>query len=325
MPVQMKAIRVHAFGGPEVLQLEHVALPEPSRGQVLVRVGAAGVNPYDTYMRAGQYGARNPSLPYTPGSDAAGVVERVGPETGGLEAGDRVYTSGSLTGVYAEYALCGHEQLHPLPDSISFAQGAALHVPYATAYRALFQLAHATAGETVLIHGASGGVGIAAIQWARQIGMTTVGTAGSDEGMRLIRDQGVRHAFNHRAPSYRDDILAVTNGRGVDVVLEMFAHVNLGHDAKLLAPRGRIVVIGSRGDAQLTPRDLMSREASVIGMMLWAMPPADASETYAAIDAGLRTGALNPIVGLELPLAQAAEAHRRVLESPASGKIVLLP
>jgi NADPH2:quinone reductase len=325
METSMNAIRVETFGGPEVLQLKRVELARPGPGEVLVRVKAAGVNPYDTYMRAGQYGARNPALPYTPGSDAAGTVELLGPDTNGLKVGDRVYTSGTVTGAYAQYALCRRDQVHTLPASVNYPQGATLYVPYATAYRALVQLARVKPGETVLIHGASGGVGTAAIQWTRNLGMTVFGTAGSEDGLRLIRDEGVQRAFNHREPTYREEILEATNGRGVDVVLEMFANVNLGHDLKLLAHRGRVVVIGSRGDAQLTPRDLMSREASVFGIMLWATPAADAAEVYAAIEAGLRNQALRPVVALELPLADAAEAHRLVIESRATGKIVLLP
>ena len=321
----MTAIRVEAFGGPEVLRPQRVELPRPGRGQAVVRIMAAGVNPYDTYMRAGQYGARNPALPYTPGTDAAGTVEALGPGADGVGIGDRVYTSGTLSGAYAEYALCSVAQLHPLPDAVSYAQGAALNVPYATAYRALFHIAHAKSGETLLIHGASGGVGVAASQWARHLGMNVLGTAGGEAGLRFIRAQGVQHAFDHRSPTYREEILETTNGRGVDVVLEMLANVNLGHDLKLLRERGRVVVIGSRGDAQLTPRDLMSREASIFGLMLWAMPPSDAAETYAAMDAALESGALRPAIDVELPLSDAPQAHRRILESGHAGKIVLVP
>ena len=321
----MIAIRVEAFGGPEVLRPERLELPRPRRGQVLIRVRATGVNPYDTYMRAGQYGAGNPALPYTPGSDAAGTVEALGTGAEGLTIGDRVYTSGTLSGAYAEYALCTPAQLHLLPDSVSYSQGAALNVPYATAYRALFQLAHAKTGETLLIHGASRGVGVAATQWARQAGMSVLGTAGSEAGLRFIREQGVEHAFDHNSPSYREEVLETTNGHGVDVVLEMLANVNLGHDLKLLRQRGRVVVIGSRGDAQVTPRDLMSREASIVGVMLWTMPPSDAAEIYAAIGAGLRSATLRPVIGAELPLREAPEAHRRVIESRHAGKIVLVP
>lgn len=321
----MKAIRVHQFGGPEVLKLEDIPDPVPGPGQVVVRVKAAGVNPYDTYMRSGIYGARNPSLPYTPGSDAAGVVAAVGSGIDDVRPNDRVYMSGALTGAYAQLALATREQIHPLPDKISFAQGAGIHVPYGTAYRALFQVAHAKPGETVLVHGASGGVGVAALQFARARGLKAIGTAGSTDGLELVRQEGAALAVNHRTPGYQQQILDSTKGRGVDVILEMLANVNLGHDLKLLAPRGRVVVIGSRGDVQITPRDIMSREATVMGVMLWLVTPQESIEMYAAIGAGLESGVLRPVVGAELPLASAAEAQRRVMEATAHGKLVLVP
>jgi NADPH:quinone reductase len=321
----MKAVRVHEFGGPEVLQVRDVEVPRPRKDEVLIRVKAVGVNPYDTYMRSGAYGARNPKLPYTPGSDAAGTVESGGPEGDHLEVGARVYTTGTLTGAYAEFALCMIDQVHPLPERISYSQGAGVHVPYATAYRSLFQIAHAKPGETVLIHGASGGVGIAAIQWARAVGLKVIGTAGSDKGLQLITDQGAECSFNHKSANYQEKILEATQGRGVDVILEMLANVNLGQDLKMLANRGRVVVIGSRGDVQITPRDIMAREATITGVLLWSTSATEASEIHAAVQAGLRNGTLQPVVGTELPLADAGESHRRVMEPGALGKIVLIP
>jgi NADPH:quinone reductase len=321
----MKAIRVHRFGGPEVLALEDVPNPTPGTNEVVVRVKAAGVNPYDTYMRAGTYGARNPSLPYTPGSDAAGIVDAVGAGVGDLKVGDRVYTSRTLSGAYAELVLCTRAQLHALPENVSYAQGAGIYVPYATAYRSLFQLTHARPGETVLVHGASGGVGVAALQFAHAAGLRVIGTAGSDAGLALVKREGAELVVNHRVAGYQQAILDTTKGQGVDLILEMLANVNLGHDLKLLAPRGRVLVIGSRGDVPITPRDIMSREAAVIGVYLWGASPADAVEIHAALGAGMRSGVLRPVVGLELPLGSAPEAHRRVIESAALGKIVLVP
>src|SRR3989449_212169 len=234
----MKAIRVHEFGGPEVLRVEEVPTPEPGPGEVLVRMHAIGVNPVETYIRAGTY-TYKPALPYAPGNDGAGVVEQVGPDVNQFKPGDRVYTAGSLSGTYAEFALCRAEQVHPLPANVSFAQGAAMGTPYATAYRGLFQRAKAKPGETLLVHGASGGVGTAAVQLARARGLRVFGTAGSDEGRKLAREQGAHEGFEHRAPDHFEQILKATSGRGIDVIVEMLANVNLGKDLTILAKGGR--------------------------------------------------------------------------------------
>jgi NADPH2:quinone reductase len=320
----MKAIRVEAFGGPEVLKLESVPDPKPGPGQVLVRLKAVGVNPVETYVRSGLY-PRKPALPYTPGADGAGVVERTGQGAFKFQPGDRVYTSGTLSGSYAELALCEERDVHALPAKISFPQGAALGVPYATAYRALFLRAHAAPGETVLVHGASGGVGTAALQIARAGGFTVIGTAGTDEGLKLISAEGAHHVFNHRKPDYLKAILEQTGGRGVNVILEMLANVNLGKDLDLLAPGGRVVVIGSRGTVEIDPRATMGKDASILGMSLNNATAEELSSIHAALGAGLEEGTLRPIIGKELPLAKAAEAHKAVMEPGAHGKIVLIP
>lgn len=320
----MKAIRVHQFGGPEVLKLEELPTPKPESGQVLLRIHAVGVNPYDTYMRAGAY-AIKPSLPYTPGSDAAGTVEAVGSGVTKVKPGDRVYTAQTVTGAYSDYALALEDQVHPLPANITFEQGAGVWVPYGTAFHALHHFAKARAGETLLIHGASGGVGTAAIQIARAIGLTVFGTAGTDKGLEVVKREGAHQAFNHAKDGYQQDILKATAGRGVDVILEMLANVNLGGDLKLLALQGRVVVIGSRGDVTITPRDLMSRRASVLAFTLWAALPAEVAEIHAGIFAGLQDGTLRPVVGKRLPLADAARAHKEILEPGAVGKLVLVP
>ncbi len=320
----MKAIRVHQFGGPEVLKLEEIATPKPDAGQVLVRVRAAGVNPYDTYMRAGTY-AIKPHLPYTPGSDAAGTVEALGSGVAKVKVGDRVYTAQTLTGAYAEYALALEDQVHRLPQNISFEQGAGVWVPYCTAYHALYHFAKARAGETVLVHGASGGVGTASLQITRAMGLTVFGTAGTDRGLELVKREGAHEAFNHTNAGYQDQIMKATGGRGVDIILEMLANVNLGGDLKMLALHGRVIVIGSRGDATITPRDIMSRRASVLAFSLWALQPAEIAEIHAGLIAGLENGTLRPVVGKQLPLAEAARAHKEILEPGAAGKIVLVP
>ncbi|MCX6372434.1 MAG: NADPH:quinone reductase [Actinobacteria bacterium] len=311
----MRAIRVHEFGDPDVLRLEELPEPRPVDDELLVRVQAAGVNPVDTYVRAGAYG-KLPALPYTPGADAAGVLQ---------DSGARVYLSGSLSGAYAEYALCRPDQVHALPDNLSFAQGAALGVPYVTAYRALFQRAKALTGETMLVHGASGGVGLATVQFALAAGLTVVGTAGSDAGREQIAAQGAADVFDHRDPLHLRAAFDTTGGRGFDLIVELLASVNLGDDLTALARHGRVVVVGSRGAVEIDPRDLMNSDGAVLGMLLPNATADDIAEAHAAIGTGLRDGALRPVVSRELPLAEAARAHRHIMERPALGKIVLVP
>jgi NADPH2:quinone reductase len=320
----MKAIIVREFGAPEVLKLEDAAKPSPGLGQILVKVRAAGVNPADIYMRSGNY-ARKPALPYTPGVDGAGEVDSVGANVTRFKPGDRVYLAGSVTGTYAEYALVNATDAYTLPKSLTFAQGAAVHIPYATAYRSLFQLAHARPNEWLLVHGASGGVGVASIQFARAIGMRIIGTGGTDRGRELVAKEGAHHVLDHRAPDLAARVMEITGNNGADVILEMLANVNLGADLKMLAMRGRVVIIGSRGDVQITPRDIMAREAAVLGVLLWNVQPDEMAAIHAAVGAGLENGSLRPIVGKELPLAEAPRAHKEVLEPGAYGKIVLVP
>jgi NADPH2:quinone reductase len=320
----MKAIVVREFGGPEVLKLEEVPTPKPQANQVLVKVQAVGVNPYDTYMRNGTY-AIKPPLPYTPGSDAAGVVEAVSSAITKVKPGDRVYTARTVTGAYAEYVLALEDQVHRLPPNITFEQGAGIWVPYGTAYFALHHHAKARAGETVLVHGASGGVGTAALQMARAMGLTVFGTAGTDRGLDLVKREGAHQAFHHGKAGYQEEILKATAGKGVHIILEMLANVNLAGDLKLLGLLGRVIVIGNRGEVTINPRDLMSRRGSVLAFTLWAVTEAETAEIHAGIIAGLENGTLRPVVGKQIPLAEATRAHKEVLEPGASGKIILVP
>ena len=319
----MKAIVVREFGAPDVMTYEDVADPAPGPGQVLIRVHACGVNPVETYIRAGTY-ARKPALPYTPGSDVGGTVESVGSGVTQFKPGDRVYTQGAAGG-YAERLVCAEALAHPLPARISFAQGAALGVPYSTAWRALFLRAHARAGETLLVHGASGGVGTAAVELGRSHGLRVIGTAGTAEGLALAREHGAHLALNHRDPGYLQQVMPFTGGAGVDVVLEMLANVNLDHDLDVLALHGRIVVIGNRGRVEIDPRKAMARDGAILGMTLFNATPEESHEIHAGVVAGLENGTLNPVIGKEFRLAEAAKAHVAVMESGAYGKIVLLP
>ena len=319
----MKAIRVRAFGGPEVLELCEVPDLQPGPGQVVVRLMAAGVNPVETYIRSGNYG-RLPALPCTPGTDGAGVIAAVGTGVAGnLRLGQRVWVAGSLSGTYAEAAVCDASRVLPLPERVSFAQGAALGIPYTTAYRALFQRGGAKAGETVLVHGATGGVGVAAVQFARAAGMRVLATGGTEAGRAMLMELGCVEVFDHAATGTSEAVLKSTGGRGVDLIVEMLANQNLGHDLTMLAPAGRVVVVGSRGSVEVNPRDAMIREADIRGVLVSNASAEELAQCYAAIGEGLGTGALSPAVGQEYRIEDAPDAHKAVMAEGHRGKVIL--
>ena len=320
----MKAIRVLDFGGPEVLQLEELPDLVPGEGEVLLRVKAIGVNPVDTLIRSGNYG-NNVTPPYIPGSDAAGTVEAVGANVIEYSIGDRVYTDHTIKSAYAEFLLAKTHQIHPLPDNVSFAQGAALGVPYATAHRALCGKAQANAGDYVLVHGASGAVGIAAVQLALHHDMKVIATAGTAESRAKLEKLGAQYVLDHNDPQHFDDAHGATCGHGVDVVLEMLANINLGRDLPILAKNGRVVVVGSRGEVTINPRDTMSRDASVLGMTLFNTPDDELMHIHHDLVEGLREGWLAPFIHHEYVLREAPQAHEAVLQNGTWGKIVLVP
>ena len=309
------------------MKLEEVPDRAAGAGQVLVSVKAAGVNPVDTYIRSGNYAAL-PQLPYTPGADAAGEVDSVGSDVRDFKPGDRVYLGGTIdgraSGAYAQKALCNVDQVHHLPSHITFPEGAGLGVPYVTAWRALFEKGRAVAGETVLIHGASGAVGVAATQIARAAGLRVFGTAGTERGRQLAHEQGAHDVFDHTAPGYDKDIIARNAGRGIDLVIEMLANVNLVRDLEMIAKRGRIAIVGNRGSLELNPRAIMGKDATVVGFTNWNATPAELAVAHAAIVAGMERAGYKPQVGKEMPLADAPRAHEEVLKPGAYGKIVLL-
>jgi NADPH2:quinone reductase len=320
----MKAIVVQEYGEPEVMKLEEVEMPSPVGTQVLVKIEAAGVNPVDTYLRTGIH-AHAPVLPYTPGKDGAGTIESIGGDVRNFNVGDRVYTAGCISGTYAEYALCEEMHLGHLPDNITFEQGAGVWTPYATSYRALFQKAEAKSGETVLIHGASGGVGVAAVQWAKSAGLRVIGTASSDDGKRLVKESGSSAVYDHTDEDHLSDIREFTDGKGVDVIIEMLANENLERDFEAIAMWGRIVIVGNRGALQFTPRQAMTKETTILGMSLFNAPQEKLDEIHKAIFDGLSNGDLNPSVSRQFTLADAPLAHHVIIEEKANGKIVLIP
>lgn len=319
----MKAIKVRAFGAPEVLQLSDAPDPIPAPDQILVEVHAAGVNPVETYIRSGNYG-RLPELPFTPGSDAAGVVKVIGSAVQtSLTVGDRVWLSGCAGGSYAEQTLCSAEQAHALPDHVTFAQGAALGIAYATAYRALFQRGNARPGKSVLVHGATGGVGIAAVQFARAAGLRVFATGGTERGRAVLLDNGAHEVLDHTQAGYLDRLAELTGGRGPELIVEMLANENLANDLSVVARGGCIVIVGARGSVDINPRLAMQRESDIRGLMLFNATSAELAEANAAVDAGLENRTLKPVVAEEIPLAEAALAHVAVMAPGHRGKVVL--
>lgn len=324
----MKAIRIHEFGGPDVLQLDDVADPVPGPGEAVFNVQAVGVNPVDTYMRSGTHRVK-PDLPYIPGGDAAGEVSAVGDGVTAFKPGDRVFAGSVLgfgfTGCYAEKVVRAAEHLLLIPDAVTFAEAVAFGVSYPTAHYALFARGGAKAGETVFVHGASGSVGTSAIQLAKQAGLTVIGSAGSQDGLDLVLQEGADHAVNHNEPGYLDQVRALTGGSGPELILEMLADVNLAADMELAAPYGRIIIIGNRGEITINPRIAMAKDLDIRGVMLLNVPEADIQIIMKDILDGAGAGKLKPVVGRTFPLAKAAAAQLAVLENGNGGKIVLIP
>ena len=324
MPVG-EAVRVAAFGDADVLVhvAEHEAVAAPGPTEVCIDVRAAHVNPVDTYIRSGKY-ARLPELPYTPGKDVAGVVSAVGSAVTTLAVGDRVYSAAGQ-GTYASACLAEAEAVLRAPPGLSHAQASVLGVPFHTAYRAVFVKADARAGETLLVHGASGSVGLAAVALASRRGVRVVGTASSEAGRALVLEAGAFAAFGH---DDAEALAAAAPPGGYDAAVTSLASSTLPLDLRLLRVGGRLAIYGNRGEVTINARDIMAKELVVRGAMLAKTRPEERREAAAAIFA-LCTGpdAYAPEVATVLPMSEAARAHREVIEHPggAAGAIVLVP
>ena len=320
MGQEMHRVVVRSFGPPSVLQVEtwEQADIQARPDQVVVRIRAFGINPVETYVRNGLYDPL-PSLPYTPGTDAAGVVESIGPlvAQSNLHVGQRVWLTGAVSGTYTSHAVCNAADVHILPETVSFEAGAALGIPYRTAYRALALIGQAKRGESVLIHGATGGVGIAAIQIAKMMGLGPIiaSTSSSDpEVIQLLSVNGADAVVKHGQFEEK-----------VDVILENLANVNLAKDLKLLKKNGRVIIVGNRGEVTINPRDLMRCEGSIRGLV----GPGSIEDKMvidAAIQDGLETGQIRPVVGVTFEPSQTALAHEEMMSHSLGtrGKIVVL-
>ena len=323
----MKAIEISEFGGPEVLKYKEVAEPSPNKNEVRVRLFAAGVNPNEAYIRTGTYSFFIPNLPYIPGFDGAGVVDEIDEDVNNIMVGDRVFVAALLanrnTGTYAQKVVCDASVVHKLPDSISYEEGASLGIPALTAYRALFHRAKIKPGKTVLIHGASGGVGYLAVQMAKGIGAIVIGTASSDDGKKFIVTSGADYAIDHVNENNKEEIMSITKNKGPDVIIEFLANINLETDLKIVAQYGRIVVVGNRGNIEINPRLAMIKEADILGLALWNVRPKEYNESLYAVEALLKSGLLKPKMGDVFNLENAKLAHEQIMSKKSPGKIVL--
>jgi len=333
MARMMKAASVLQHGPASSLMIREMPIPVPDLGkkQMLVQVKAAGVNPVDTYIRSGtnNYTA---TFPHIPGRDGAGVVVSEDPD-GNFEVGQRVYFSSCLTGSSAEFTICQSSNTFPLPTNCSFEEGACLGVPYFTAHRALFGKANAKAGQKVLIHGATGGVGLATVQFAQAAGLIVYGSSGSDAGDTLLIEQGIsaQYVLNHRDDNHMNPYMSSTGtpsestsqAKGFDIIIEMLANENLALDIKALANGGTVAVVGNRGNVEVCPRDLMKVDGSITGVALGNVKPHELLQISQALHPLLVGSILKPVVRKVYALDQITNAHEDVLRPGALGNIVI--
>ncbi|KAJ1523448.1 hypothetical protein ONE63_001305 [Megalurothrips usitatus] len=318
----MRAVQIQKFGGPEVLQVDHVQVPEEKDHEVLVQVKCCGINPIDVYIREGGF-AVLPPLPLILGKEVSGTVIKKGKDVTKFKEGDRVYCCLPWNGGYAENVVCSEDHTFLLSEKLSFPQGAGMYVPYFTAYRALVIKCKMQAGENILIHGASGAVGIAAVQLAKNRGLCVVGTAGTEAGLEVVRKAGADYVFNHREADHLKRAYETTDGKGFDVLLENMAHINLGKDLMVLSQQARLAVVGSRDEVKVIPRHLIYTEAMVVGIKLLANTKEEMQEMGNALYEGANAGWVNPIIDQEFDFDSAKEAHSLILSNRgARGKLV---
>ncbi|GMH41341.1 hypothetical protein BSKO_09251 [Bryopsis sp. KO-2023] len=318
----MKAVRVPKFGGTDVLTIAtDIPKPKPAAKDVLIHVKAIGVNPVETHFREGHMPG-GPTPPFTLGSDCAGIVEEVGSDVTSLKAGDRVWTWQATSGSHAEYASASEGGTFLLVDELSFEEGAALGIPYMTAYRALVHKGHAKSGETVLVHGASGATGVGAVQLGKVLGLKVIGTGGTKEGLEIVKKAGADEVYNHRDKEYLAKLKESCGG--VDLVIEMASHFNLGKDLTIMKPGGRIVVIGARGPVEINPGDMILNEVTISGLLIFKATLEEGKESAEVIAKEAKAGRLHPIVGKRFKLEEIATAHKDLMEgSGALGRTVL--
>ena len=324
----MKAVRLHEYGGPEVLVYEDVDRPAPAADQVLVRVAAASVNPIDVAVRENRFPTPK-QPPKIIGADGAGVVEAVGADVTDVAVGAEVYFSGlgiGSDGSYAEYVLLAPAQAVPKPADLSFVEAAAMGMVFPTAYYALVIRGRLAAGETVLVQGGAGGVGSAAVQIAKALGARVLTTVGNEVAAALVTSLGADAAIDRHKEDVRAAVQRLTDGHGVDLVHELVASENLAADVGLIAKGGRIVITGQGTGTEtgLPIGAAIGLNATILFMSLNNAGRAGVAEIMAHIAELAQQGKIKPVVSATLPLAEARRAHE-LLAGEHCGKIVLVP
>lgn len=329
LPKEMTVIEISQPGGPEVLKPAPRPMPQPAAGEVLIKVAAAGVNRPDVLQRAGMY-PPPPGAPDYPGLEVAGEIVALGDGVQRWKLGDKVCAL-VAGGGYATYCLAPAEQCLPVPAGLDMAEAAALPENWFTVWTNIADRGRLAAGESILIHGGASGIGVAAIQLAKLLGATKIyATAGTDEKCRYCESLGVTKAINYKTEDFAARIAELTEGRGVDVILDMVGGKYFAPNIKSLAEEGRLVIIavqgGPKGEGDLSL--LMRKRATVTGSTLRPRPVAFKGAIARVLEAkvwpALADGRIKAIIDSRFPLDQAAAAHARIDHGDHIGKVLLI-
>lgn len=318
----MKAVVYEQYGEPSVLKVAEVEKPVIQANEVLIAVKASGVNPVDTYFRKGIRSVD--SFPHVPHFDLAGEVVEIGSSVTGVAVGDRVWATGAK-GASAEFAAVSHELVFPLPETIPFTDGAALAMPFMTAHLSLYYRGTLQANQSVLIFGAAGAVGHAAVQLAKQTGAHVIATAGDEEKAKLAKEAGADDVIMYKQEDLVERVKELTAQKGVDLILDMSLSENIEKDLEMIAIGGRIVTVGSpvNNTPTLPWRLLNAKNASLQGILLLTAPTEEMKQAGQEIAEKFAAGTLQAHVGKVLPFSEPATAHELVEQKQINGRIIL--
>jgi len=319
----MKAIKISQYGGPEVLKIEEAQIGKPAKTQALINLQAIGVNFIDIYQRRGTYPVK---LPYIPGLEGAGIVESVGEGVTNVKPGDRVAYVHE-PGSYAEKSLVSAEHLIPLPDELSFEQGAAFPLQGMTAHYLIHEFRKIKANDCVLIHAAAGGMGLLLVQWAKHLGAHVLGTTSTEEKAKIAKKAGADEVILYTKQDFALEVKRLTNNLGADLIIDGVGKTTFTKNLEAAALRGNIVIFGAAsGPADpLVPNSLMGKSLTISGGSLfnYILTKEELLKRAKAVMEGVQKGWLNLQIDQVFPLEKAAEAHRKLEERKSSGKLLL--